>query len=79
MFWYGNGEHLWVAVVMSVGMLVFWALVVWWAIVLFRGSSWGSQSAPPPDPAQILKARLARGEINTDEYERLQELIGSNS
>jgi putative membrane protein len=78
MFWYGNGGHLWVAVLMSVGMLVFWALVVWGAIALFRGSPWGGPRVPPPDPVQILKARLARGEIDTDEYHRLQDLIGSH-
>jgi len=78
MFWYGNGGHLWVAVLMSVGMLAFWALVVWGAIALFRGSSWGRPSVPPPDPAQILKARLARGEIDTMEYQRLLHLIVSS-
>jgi uncharacterized membrane protein len=51
------------------------ALVVWVAMNLFRGSG---RNAPPPGPEQILKERLARGEIDTDEYQRLQGFIRSD-
>lgn len=78
MLWYGNGGwHPWVAVVMWVGMLVFWALVIWGAVTLFRGSGRGHPPGPS-DPEQILKERLARGEIDVEEYERRRDLIASH-
>lgn len=80
MFWYGNGVwHPWVAVLMWIGMLVFWGLVVWGAIALFRGAGWGGRGPGPSDPEQILKARLARGEIDSEEYERLRDLVRSHA
>lgn len=78
MFWYGNGGwHPWMAILLFLGMLVFWALVVWGAITLFRSS--GGRGTAHPDPEQILKERLARGEIDSEEYRRLRELIKSGS
>ena len=80
MFWYGNGGwHPWMALLVFVGMLLFWALVVWGAFTLFRGSGGGGQGTARPDPEQILKERLARGEIDPEEYGRLRELINSDS
>jgi uncharacterized membrane protein len=54
-------------------------LVVWGAMALFRGGSgpW-THSAVTPDPEQILKVRLARGEIDTEEYQRLRGYITSD-
>ncbi len=49
------------------------ALVAWGAVALFRGSTTGRQG--PEDPEQILKVRRARGEISTEEYERLRGYI----
>jgi uncharacterized membrane protein len=52
------------------------ALVVWGVISLFRSN--GNRNPVPPDPEQILKTRLARGEIDTEEYERLRGFIRSD-
>jgi len=51
---------------MLVGMLLFWALVIWGAVFLFRGSGSGSRDSGQADPEQILKERLSRGEISTE-------------
>ena len=49
------------------------ALIVWGAMS-HRGSS--EIGRPPlPDPEQILKVRLARGEIDSGEYERLLGIV----
>jgi uncharacterized membrane protein len=49
------------------------ALVVWGMRATRRGP--GGRSAPLPDPEEILKVRLARGEIDAAEYEHLRGLI----
>jgi len=80
MFYNGNdGWHPWMVALMLVGMLLFWALVVWGAIALFRGSGSGNRGAAPSDPEQILKERLARGEIDKEEYQRLRGLVRSKA
>jgi putative membrane protein len=62
--------------VMSIGMVAFWALVIWGILVLVRGTS----QTPRPEaerPLDLLQKRLARGEISVEEYERLRDaLIG---
>jgi len=49
------------------------ALVVWCALTLGRNSATRTTSLSGPE--QILKVRLARGEISAEEYERLRGLI----
>jgi uncharacterized membrane protein len=49
------------------------ALIVW--SLVNRGRSSESRGTPLPDPDQILKVRLARGEIGTEEYEYLLGMI----
>jgi len=81
MFWDGNGGgvwHPWVMVLMWVGFLLFWMLVIWGGIALFRSSE---RRPPPtdlgPDPERILKERLARGEIDREQYEQLRQVVRS--
>jgi uncharacterized membrane protein len=55
------------------------ALIVWGVVTLSRLSRGsGNRNPAPPDPTAILKVRLARGEIDTEEYERLRGFIGSD-
>lgn len=62
---------------MSIGMLAFWALVIYGIVWLIRsGQNVQQRDERPPDtPEEILKRRLARGEISIDDYERLHEAI----
>jgi putative membrane protein len=76
MYW--ENEHMgagW-GFVMMLGMLAFWALVVV-AVVWVARSTRPPTSPPPPGPPppvagaeQILAERLARGEIDPEEYQR---------
>ena len=69
-----GGGLLWLRSLVAFGVLFgVLALVAWGAVAVFRGSTTGRQG--PEDPEQILKVRLARGEISTDEYERLRGYI----
>ena len=85
MMWYwGGGVQWWGWLIMSLTMVVFWGLVIWgiYAIVTSYRRSGGGEGAagagqgPRGDGAlRILDERLARGEIDADEYRRLRELI----
>jgi putative membrane protein len=61
---------------MSVGMVAFWTLVIYGVFWLARNT--GSQA---PDegaresPEEVLKRRLAAGEISVDECERLRRAM----
>ncbi|MFI9048464.1 SHOCT domain-containing protein [Streptomyces sp. NPDC053427] len=82
MFWYDHGAGGWGWFAMTVGMVLFWALVVTAGVLLFRALA---RTAPPggehtgrrgdrppggPTPEQILAERYARGEIEDEEYRR---------
>jgi putative membrane protein len=61
---------------MPLGMIAFWALVIYSVFWLARNT--GSQApdeGPRESPEEILKRRLAAGEIGVDEYERLRRAI----
>jgi putative membrane protein len=76
MVWFGSHWTFWQSSLMSIAILVFWALVIW-AIYVFV------TSGPPrtrnrddgADARHILDQRLARGEIDAEEYRRLRDLI----
>ena len=64
----------WAWLLMTLGMLSFWALVAVLAVALFRRLS-GRDQQQRPDAEEILAERLARGEIDADEYrQRLQPI-----
>ena len=78
MFGFGGGWAWWQALLMWVGMIAFGGVIIWaiWSIVssLVRGPQLPGGS---DDPRRILDGRLARGEIDADEYGRLRALIGT--
>ena len=64
-----GGDWLW----MTTMMVVFWAVVVTLVMVLIRRGP--SDSSRLQTPEDILRERLARGEINPDDYQaRLRTL-----
>lgn len=76
MWWYHGGGGAWL--VMSLWMIVFWALVIWAFINLARSTG----HAPPPGertPEEILAERLARGDIDENEYRQRLEALRSTS
>lgn len=70
----GMGAGGWVLMIFAWVALI--ALIVWAITRLFptrAGDDSGKQVAETPD--EILDRRLARGEIDTDEYARLRDAL----
>ena len=77
MGWYQDGMGGGGWVVMILAMVVFWALVVFAVVAIFRGTrdvgpGVGSQRR---DPTEILEERFARGEIDADEYRARMDIL----
>jgi putative membrane protein len=74
-YMHGIGWGWWF--LMSVGMVAFWALVIWAIVALVRGTSPAPPEKDADRPLDILQRRLAHGEITPEEYEQLRDaLIG---
>jgi putative membrane protein len=75
----------WGWLLMTLGMLGFWALVAVVVVALLRRPGQSDQQRQPdqqpqPGAEEILAQRLARGEIDADEYrQRLQTLQETTS
>ena len=84
MFWYGGGWPFWEVALMWVGMVAFWGLLIWAAYALITSAtrrpspSPGSGECRGDDARCILDQRLARGEIDADEYRQLRDVLTSN-
>ena len=83
MFWYGGGWAWWQSGLMWIGMIAFWGLLIWAIYALVAGATrrtgLGLREREPGDgdARRILDQRLARGEIDAEEYRRLRDLIAS--
>jgi putative membrane protein len=75
MMWYwgsGGGWGMWVFGILM--MLLFWGGLA--AIVVFLVRSLGGSRQSHPDSAMdALRRRLAAGEINQEEFERIRKVI----
>lgn len=78
MMWYwGGGIQWWGWLLGSIAMVAFWGLIIWavWYVVTGVTHRPGERTQAPGDAKHILDERLARGEIDPDEYRRLLNLI----
>ncbi len=80
MFWYSGGWAFWQVALMVVGMIAFWALAIWavYALIVSSTGSAGPRQSGG-GPRQILEERLARGEIDAEEYRRLREVLATGA
>lgn len=71
MMWWDGGWSWWAWLLMTVGMLSFWAIVAWAIVALVRSTRHdaGSDEGSVTGPAErILAERYVRGEIDAAEY-----------
>jgi uncharacterized membrane protein len=84
----GDGWPVWAVVLMWIGMLAFLGVLIWVGYALMTGATRGSRQQrrghqrarerhSGADPRGVLDERLARGEIDAAEYQRLQGLIAA--
>jgi uncharacterized membrane protein len=79
-FGQGGGWPSWAAALAWAGMIAVAGLVTWALYIAVAGASRRSAGRPGPDaagPGQILDERLARGEIDSGEYQRLREVLAA--
>jgi putative membrane protein len=80
MFWYGGGWAWWQVGLMWAGMLAFWGLLIWAVYALITNLTRKPGPGHRGDDARaILDQRLARGEIDAEEYHRLRDLIDTGT
>jgi putative membrane protein len=82
MFGYGGGWPVWEVALMWLVMIALAGLLIWGVYALAGGASRRGGNGPGEDiagPARILGERLARGEIDADEYARLRDALASGS
>ena len=80
MYWTDHDLTGWDWVAMSVGMVVFWGLLITLAVVLVRGLNrpTGDGASSRPSPERMLAERFARGEIDEEEYRRRLDTLTGN-
>jgi putative membrane protein len=78
MFFYDHNLSAWGWVGMTLGMIAFWAVVIYAIVWIVRSPGRVDQPwarPQPPAPEQLLAERFARGEIDEPEYhQRLNTL-----
>lgn len=79
MGWYDDGPGWggWVATTLF--MLLFWSALIAAGLALLHSlrRPRPDDRGHPPDAEQLLDERLARGEIDIDDYTRRRELLGT--
>lgn len=79
MFWNGSQWAFWQVALMWIAMIAFWALLVWLVYYLVTGAIRDSRRGDEAGSAKrILDERLARGEIDVEEYGRLRAAMTAN-
>jgi len=78
MMWGYDGWSWWGWLLMSGSMVVFWGLLIWAIVAIFRpGGGWGRGERR--DPEQILAERFAAGEIDESEYHARLDVLRSTA
>ena len=80
MWWYGSGMSGWGYALMTLGMVVFWALVIVGVIALVRFLARNDgPTAARPTPEQLLAERFAHGEIDEHDYHQRLDTLRDRS
>ena len=79
---YGGGWPVWEIALMWIVMIAFVGLLAWGIYALAGGASrrrGNELGEGAGDPARILDERLARGEIDADEYAQLRAALAERA
>ncbi len=76
MWWYGPGMNGWGYGLMTVSMVLFWALAIFGVIAVVRYLGHGDRERTVrPTPEELLAERFARGDIDEDEYQQRRDVL----
>jgi putative membrane protein len=75
MFGYGGGWPFWEVALMWVAMIAFWGFLIWAVYAMITSARKTGTGQHSQDPRRTLDQRLARGEIDAEEYQRLRDLL----
>lgn len=70
------GSGWWI--VMMVGMVAFWAIVIYGIVWLVQQAARGTRGSERTSPRELLDERLARGEIDVEEHARRAAALASS-
>ncbi|NBI30059.1 SHOCT domain-containing protein [Chengkuizengella marina] len=73
MHWFDNCAGFQGGGIMMIGMFLFWGVLVLLGVFLLKNYMNGNKRST--HHIDILKERLARGEITVEEYDRLKEKL----
>ncbi len=73
---YDMGSGGWIVVILFWAVLI--GVIVWAVVRISPNRSGSSQPTPAEQPRDILDRRLARGEIDTDTYDRLRAKLSED-
>ncbi len=80
MWWYGSGTNGVGYALMTLSMVLFWALVILGVVALVRYLARNDRpTAARPTPEQMLAERFARGEIDEQEYHQRLDVLRDRS
>ncbi|SFG69350.1 SHOCT domain-containing protein [Streptomyces mirabilis] len=83
MYWNSNHMNGWGWLTMSLGVVLFWALLIAVGVLLFRALSRGTMDmhtrASRTTPERLPAERFVRGEVDEDEYRRRLTVLRSDS
>lgn len=80
MTWWNGGVGWGGWLAMSLMMIVVWGVLIFGGIARWRATDRSDRSQPPaghPTPEQLLDERIARGEIDIEEYRQRRESLRS--
>ncbi|GAA6524977.1 SHOCT domain-containing protein [Intrasporangium sp. DVR] len=74
---WGYGAEWWMWLLMLIGTIGFWVLVAYVvrAVILGRRPEDGASTPRAAEPLRLLDERLARGEIDIEEYQRTRNVL----
>lgn len=78
--WYNGWQSGWGGLIMGGMMILFWAAVIGGIYLVLRSLiRTGTLSRPERSPMDILQERLAKGEINEADYDRIKQKLNEDS
>lgn len=78
MFEYGGSWSGWGLALMWLAMVAFWGVIIWAVYLVVAGTSRYRTGGEIDNPPLILDRRLAKGEIDEDQYRRMRDLLDPN-